>query len=106
MIIVLNIVGFVTTLIAIVMFFYTVLGWFLGIAPIIMRFGLARWFRKIYILAKGDMYNDLKKDLKDSGVFREQNIEQISEKHLSDVRNIDFALIHYQSFTEENIKQM
>ena len=105
-IVVINVVGSVTILVAIAMFFYTVLGWFFGVAPMIKRFGLVRWFRKIYILAEGDMYDDLKKDLEDSGVFRKRNIFKITKNHLLDVKDIDFALIHYQSFTKNTVKQI
>ena len=77
--------------------------WMLGIMPLLWRLGYGRWTRKIAILANNEIYNHLKKDLVDSGIFREGKINPITAQHLSDVKNYDLLLVHYQSFTEENI---
>lgn len=79
----------------------------MGITPLLLRLGYGRWFRKIAIVAKPDMYPVLKKDLTDSGIFREKNISSaITEASISDVRNHDLLLVHYQSFNEDQIKSI
>lgn len=80
--------------------------WFLGITPLLWRLGLGRWLRKIAIAANEEIYNSLKTDLIDSGIFREANISQISKDHLSKVKDHSLILVHYQSFTEEEIRQL
>lgn len=78
--------------------------WALGVAPLLWRLGYGRWVRKIAIVAKDDFFNQLKKDLVNSGIFRENNISQISSKSLSQVKDCDLLLVHYQSFSEQEIK--
>lgn len=78
--------------------------WVLGIAPLLWRLGFGRWTRKIAIVAKTEDYNQLKKDLVDSGIFREGNISQISSKSLAEIKDRDLLLVHYQSFSEQEIK--
>ena len=78
--------------------------WILGIAPLLWRLGYGRWVRKIAIVANTEVYNNLKKDLVDSGIFRAGKICPITDQSLSDVKDHYLLLVHYQSFTEENIK--
>lgn len=78
--------------------------WSLGVWPLLWRLGFGRWFRKIAIVANAEVYNQLKKDLVDSGIFRESNISQISTQSLAEVKDRDLLLVHYQSFSEEQIK--
>lgn len=79
--------------------------WILGIAPLLLRLGYGRWLRKIAIVAKPEIYSNLKKDLVDSRIFREGNISSaITNQSLSDIKNHDLLLVHYQSFTEDEIK--
>lgn len=84
-----------------------IIAWFLGITPLLLRLGFGRWFRKIAIVANPDMYSVLKKDLIDSGIFRTKNIsEAITEASISDVKNHNLLLVHYQSFNETQIKSI
>lgn len=78
--------------------------WILGIAPLLWRLGYGRWIRKITIVAKNEVYNQLKKDLVDSGIFRESNISQISSQSLAEVKERNLLLVHYRSFSEDEIK--
>lgn len=78
--------------------------WILGVWPLLWRLGFGRWFRKIAIVANTEVYNQLKKDLVDSGIFREKNISPISSKSLAEVKDRDLLLVHYQSFSEDQIK--
>jgi len=78
--------------------------WFLGIAPLLWRLGYGRWLRKIAIVAGGNFFDQLRKDLVDSGVFRESNISQISSSSLAEVKEHNLLLVHYQSFSKQQIK--
>lgn len=101
-----NIVGVITTLFGIVLFVWAVVSWILGVYPLFLRLGFGRWRRKIAIVANDDTYNSLKIDLIDTGVFREENIYQIKKDTLSKVKETTLALIHYQSFDENEIKSI
>jgi hypothetical protein len=98
------IVGGLFTLSSIVVVLLTFAFWVLGITPLLWRLGLGRWTRKVAIVAKSDMYSVLEKDLTDSGVFRRNNVTQITNKSLSDVKNHSLLLVHYQSFTPQEIE--
>ena len=78
--------------------------WALGIAPLLWRLGYGRWTRQIAIAANEAKYAQLKKDLTDSGVFREKNIHPITNQSISDVKDHNLMLVHYQSFTEDEIR--
>lgn len=80
------------------------ISWVFGITPLLWRLGYGRWLRKIVIVANTEVYNQLKKDLVDSGIFRENNISQISSQSLAEVKDRDLLLVHYQSFNENQIK--
>lgn len=101
---VLETIGLITTAIAVLTFFAAVVGWILGISPLMYRLGLGRWRRKIAIVANNEDYNLLQTDLVDSGVFREKNIHQVSATTLSKVKEANLLLVNYGSFTEAQIK--
>lgn len=98
------IVGGLFTLSSIVVVLLTFAFWVLGITPLLWRLGLGRWTRKIAIVANLEMYSSLEKDLIDSGIFIKGNITQITNKSLSDVKNHTLLLVHYQSFTQQDIE--
>ncbi|MBU2530702.1 MAG: hypothetical protein KKD35_06650 [Elusimicrobia bacterium] len=100
------VVGGISTLIAVGGLLLILIFWFLGITPLLWRLGLGRWLRKIAIAANDEIYNRLRIDLVDSGIFREGNISQISKSHLSKVKDYSLILVHYQSFAEEEIRQL
>jgi len=87
-------------------FLITFIFWALGITPLLWRLGLGRWMRKIAIAANTEAYNSLKTDLIGSGIFREKNIEQITAEHLSKIKNHSVVVVHYQSFTEQEIHEL
>lgn len=99
-----NIVGLITTLFGIVLFIWAVISWILGVYPLFLRLGFGRWSRKIAIVANDDTFTSLKIDLVDTGIFREKNIYQIKKDALSKTKGATLALIHYQSFEENEIK--
>lgn len=99
-----TIVGGATVVIAVVNLLLLIAFYFLGITPVLWRLGLGRWLRKIAIVSNTEMYSLLRKDLVDSGIFREKNISPISSQSLSEIKDSDLLLVHYQSFTEEEVK--
>ncbi len=96
--------GGVSVVIILVGVILNFVSWILGITPLLWRLGYGRWTRKIAIVAKNEVFNQLKKDLVDSGIFREKNISQISSQSLAEVKESDLLLVHYQSFTHNQIK--
>lgn len=98
--------GGISATLIVVGFLLNIVFWVLGIAPLLWRLGYGRWFRKIAIVANNEIYNSLKNDLVDSGIFREKNIYSISADNLAKVKEHYLLLVHYQSFTEENLKNI
>lgn len=101
-----NTIGFLTTVFAIVLFVWAVISWFLGVYPLFLRLGFGRWSRKIAIAAENNMYSSLKADLVDTGVFREKNIYQVKRDSLAKIKEESLVLVHYQSFKESDIKRI
>jgi hypothetical protein len=99
-----TVIGGIYTLVAVGGLLLIFIFWVLGITPLLWRLGLGRWLRKIAIVANADMYNSLRKDLVNSGIFRDKNISQISSQSLAEVKDHGLMLVHYQSFSEEEIK--
>lgn len=95
-----EIVGMITTSVmifgGIVLFF----GWFSGVFLVMKRLGLGRWYRKILIISTNDGGQCLKRDLVDSGVFREKNITVATDNNLADVKNSDLILYDYWKLPE------
>lgn len=102
----LELVGLVITAYSVIVFFCALVSWILGVYPLFLKLGFARWTRKISIVADDGMYNALKADLVDTGVFRAKNIFQINHGSLSKIKESSLLLVHYQSFSEEEIKKM
>lgn len=96
--------GGITATVVLLGFVLNFVFWVLGVWPLLWRLGFGRWVRKIAIIANTEVYNQLKKDLVDSGIFRENNISQIPTQSLAEVKDRDLLLVHYQSFSEEQIK--
>lgn len=99
-----DIIGVLTTLFAITLFIWAIISWSMGVFPLFLRIGFGRWSRKIRIAAGDEAYGSLKTDLIDTGIFREKNIDQITNKSLAKIKNSSLVLVHYQSFSEEEIK--
>lgn len=96
--------GGITAIVVLVGVVINFIFWILGIAPLLWRLGFGRWARKIAVVAKADVFSQLRQDLVDSGIFREGNISHIPPMFLSEVKDRDLLLIHYQSFNEQEIK--
>jgi hypothetical protein len=95
--------GGISATVLIIGFLLNFIFWILGITPLLWRLGYGRWFRKIAIVANTETYNNLEKDLLDSGIFRARKIYRITDKSLSDIKDHSLLLVDYQSFTTKNI---
>lgn len=100
------VIGGLFTLAAVLYLLIAFIFWVLGITPLLWRLGLGRWIRKIAVVANDEVYNSLKKDLVDSGIFRKGNVQPISKDHLSQIKEYSLILVHYQSFDEQQIRQI
>ncbi|MBU2634668.1 MAG: hypothetical protein KJ674_05525 [Nanoarchaeota archaeon] len=99
-------IGGIFTLIVIISFLLVFIFWILGITPLLWRLGLGRWIRKIAIVSNNEIYNNLKADMINSGVFRGCNIVLISKDHLAKVKDHNLILVYYQSFNRTQIKEI
>lgn len=97
----LEIIGGTVIIIAMIGGIITFGGWAMGISMVMKRLGLGRWYRKVTIVSDGSGGEKLKKDLVDSGVFREKNIQVIGESSLSDVKTADLILLDYWSLAPQ-----
>jgi len=101
-----EIIGALTTVIGIILLFTSIISWIMGVYPLFLRLGFGRWNRKIDIVADDTNYRSIKSDLVETGIFRKKNINQISSMSLSNIKNSNLALIHYQSFKIGEVKNI
>lgn len=99
-----DIVGVLTTVFAICLFIWAIISWCMGVFPLFLRLGFGRWKRKIAIVANDEKYSSLKSDLVDTGIFRGKNIYHIKNDSLAKIKEATLALVHYQSFSEDEVK--
>lgn len=99
----LEIIGGFTILFTLLAGLVTSLGWTAGVFVIFKRLGLGRWYRRVLIVGASAETKSLKKDLVDSGVFREKNINEADGRNLSDVKNASLILLDYWSLTEAQV---
>lgn len=78
MIEILNILGYISTVIVLGGFLIGLVNWARGIFPAIFRLGKGLANRKIAILASGDNQSSLKSLLLDSGLFKKNNITEVT----------------------------
>jgi hypothetical protein len=100
----LDLVWDIATVVMILTWIYTFLARLFWVRPILLRFWFWRWFRKIAIVAKNDEYSQIESDLKWSWIFK--NITSILPWSLWSVKDHDLLVVHYESFSEEEIKEI
>lgn len=66
-----------------------------GITQAMCRFGLALFAKRIAIIAGSDDFNDIKKDLVNSGLIKAKNIQHVTNKHLNEVQSALLVIIVY-----------
>lgn len=94
------IVGGISTVIAIVTFIYTIYIVLNGIIPVWIRLGKGLSNRKIAVYAEND-FNNFKSMLLDSGIFKEKNIEQITNESLAKGETHTMMLVSYMDFKDK-----
>ncbi len=101
---ILEIIGGIFTIVSVAIILSAIVGWIIGVYPLFLRLGFGRWSRKIMIAGSDEKFNSLKSDLVATGVFRDKNISQISKQNLAKLKDCNLVLVHYQSFSENEIK--
>lgn len=96
-----SIIGGITVLFAVVAFFYKICCWFLSITPVVLRFGYALWKRDIAIFSSHDGYISLKQTIKDSGIFKESNIEHITRDNIEKSKNKTIYLVDWDTWGDK-----
>ena len=86
-----------TTLIAVIGFFYTIINVARGLLPVWIRIGMGLTKRKIAILAASKS-SDLKDLLVDSRLFREKNIILVDVESLDRAGSATMILVHWEPF--------
>lgn len=98
-----ELIGIVATLVLLAGGIATFFGWSAGIFMVMKRLGIGRWYRKVIIVGSHSETSSLKKDLIDSGVFRERNISEADERNLADVKESSLILLDYWSLTSTQV---
>lgn len=93
----LTIVGFLSLVIL-------AIGVFTRLGKAAWRFGLALFKKKIAIVASNDDYRDLKEDLADSGLIKEDNIIRVSDKHLTKAQDALLLIVVYEYLDKEHFR--
>lgn len=94
----------ITATISIILVLLSIIFWALWVAPLLFRLWFWRWFRKIAVVSNNEYFSKIEKDLKDSGIFRK--IIPIYNSSISEVNEHDLLVVHYDSFTEDEIKEI
>ncbi|MCX8485819.1 MAG: hypothetical protein ORN53_01315 [Crocinitomicaceae bacterium] len=92
--------GGISTVIAIVTFIYSIYLILNGIIPVWIRLGKGLSNRKIAVYAENDFVN-FKSMLLDSGIFKEKNIEQITNQSMAKGETHTMMLINYMDFNDK-----
>lgn len=92
--------GGITTIIGIITFFYTIYIVLSGVLPIWIRLGKSISNKRIAVYAEND-FDSLKSHLVDSGIFREKNIEKITNDSLSKGQDHTMMLVNYMEFKDK-----
>ncbi|MBL6957192.1 MAG: hypothetical protein ISR54_10330 [Chlorobium phaeobacteroides] len=72
-----------------------------GVFPVLWRLGHGLSSRKIAVFADSDKFDDLKKILIDSGLFKEKNIIKIGKESIRKADDISLRLMHWDAYKDE-----
>lgn len=99
---ILDIAGYISTIIVLISAVVGVAVWARGLIPALIRLGLGFSKREIAIFAKGDNFSKLRDLLKDSGLFKEKNIKQISDiDEIGKCEDITLYLLLWSDWKEQ-----
>lgn len=76
-------------------------GSFAGITQALIRFELALFAKKIAIIAGLDDFNDIRKDLVNSGLIKTRNIQHVTNKHLDEAQSALLMIIVHEYLSNE-----
>lgn len=93
----LNAYGYIATILVFLTFIIGIINWFRGILPAIWRLGKGLACRKIGILAENDVFTSLRDLLLDSKLFKESNINQITNYDIQKAAQFNLLLAHWKS---------
>jgi len=103
---IINILGYISTVLVIVSAIIAVVFCFRGFVPVLIRLGNGLWKRKIAIFAKGDALISLDNLLKDSKLFNHTNVLKIpDESDFGIAENASIFLVYWPDWKNviENI---
>lgn len=99
---ILNIAGYISTVIVLITVIASIVAWFRGILPAILRLGNGLSKRKIAIFAKGDNVESLQSLLTDSKLFRKKNIFKVTSKEdLGKAEAASVYLVHWHDWADD-----
>ena len=73
----------------------------MGVIPVWWRLGIALSRNKIAIFAETNIFNDLKKILIDSKLFKEKNIVNIGTTNIFSAESADLLLVYWPNFKDK-----
>ena len=94
------VIGGISTLLMIIVFFYTSFIVVKGILPVWYRLGIGLSKRKIAVFASGE-FESLKSMLVDSKIFKDNNIIQIDKNSLKKAENETIFLMHWLDYQDK-----
>ncbi|MFT4802728.1 MAG: hypothetical protein ACI93N_002509 [Flavobacteriaceae bacterium] len=99
------IIGGVSTLIAVCLFFYGIYGILRGFLPVGIRLGKSLYNRKIAIYAESS-FESLKSLMIDSGIFKAKNIIQIQKDSFKKGEEYSMMLVNHSDYSDTEIKSI
>ena len=98
---ILDVIGYVTTVIVVVAFVVGIYKWIAGISPVLWRLGKGLAGRRIAIFAEGDNFSSIRNLLLDSKLFSEKNVVQITKHELRKAERYSLFLAHWKSISSQ-----
>ncbi len=98
---ILNIAGYISTIIVSITVIWSIIAWCRGIIPALLRLGNGLAKRQIAIFAKGDNTRSLKSLLEDSKVFKGKLIEITDSKDLGKAGKASVYLVHWHDWQSD-----
>lgn len=83
-----------------------VIGAFTRLGKAAWRFGFALYGKKIMIVANDKDYHDLEEDLSDSGLIKRKNIQRVSDKHISKVKDALLLIVVYGYLNKDDFREI
>lgn len=99
---ILTVAGYISTVIVLISVIASIVAWFRGILPALLRLGNGLGKRKIAIFAKNDNVESLKSLLLDSKLFRRKNIFEVTSRDdLGKAEEASVYLVHWHDWADD-----